>query len=468
MWYHRRQSKKTKRLDVFGRELGCLKWSLMRAVLFPVCLLSLTGCMFNSVDEMYALPKVSESYVNLQAKINDEKGDAEYIAPVSGDNRQTIQLVDLDGDGVQEVITFFRDAGAEQPLKITVLKRDERQNYEVMARIAGVGSEIESVEYAHLSDETTYDILVSWQVSASVHTLVAYDLSGMEPVELMRSGYGRYLSADMDNDGLDELLLAQPESSNTSDLYIEYYNEHGGKLELVSSSKRSDGTADISRWETGILQNGQPALFVTSYFGKDSLLTDIFCVKEGGLNNTSITAEKPQSSNVFHSYIGVYPMDINKDGVIDVPIAVSIPSFGDGILNDFFWLKWMDYRLDGGAVCIMTTYHSSDGWYFEIPENWVGSFSMSRQDGLVSGVRNTTFAHGEIGEGKGPEPFLTISMLTGANRAELAQRGNRLTLYADTTTIYAAELLHSDWDCGLDEENVKQSFHANIGAWPYP
>lgn len=445
-----------------------MKWNAIRVVLFLGCLLTLTGCVFNSVEEMYALPKVSEAYVNLQAKINDEKGNGEYITPVSGDNRQTIQLVDLDGDGVQEVITFFRDTDAERPLRITVLKRDERQNYEVMARIEGVGTEIESVDYLHLSDDTAYDILVSWQVSASVHTLVGYDLSGAEPVELMRSGYGRYLSADMDSDGLDEILLAQPESDNASGLYVEYYDGHGGKLELVSSAKRSEGTADISRWETGTLQSGLPALFVTSYFGKDNLITDIFCLKNGELKNTSITEKKPQSVNIFHSYIGVYPMDINKDGVMDVPVAASIPAYGDGLLSNFWWLHWMDCRLDGGAVCAVTTYHSSDGWYFEIPESWVGDFSMSRQDGLVSGVRNTTFARGKIGVGKGPEPFLTISTLTGANRAELAKRGDRMILYADTTTIYAAELLQSDWDCGLDEDGVKQSFHANIGGWPYP
>ena len=78
-----------------------------------LCLTGLSGCVFSSVEEMYALPKSSEAYVNLQAKINTEKGNAEYIAPLSGENRQTIQLVDVDGDGVQEAVAFFRDAQAE-------------------------------------------------------------------------------------------------------------------------------------------------------------------------------------------------------------------------------------------------------------------------------------------------------------------------------------------------------------------
>ena len=94
-----------------------------------LCLGGLTGCVFGSVDEMYALPKSSESYVNLQATINQEKGSAEYIAPLSGENRQTIQLVDVDGDGSQEAVAFFRDAAAEQPLQIVIFKQDDREAY---------------------------------------------------------------------------------------------------------------------------------------------------------------------------------------------------------------------------------------------------------------------------------------------------------------------------------------------------
>ena len=101
------------------RMLGCL--------VLAICMLGLGGCMFGNVDEMYALPKSSEAYVNLQAKINQEKGSAEYIAPLSGENRQTIQLVDVDGDGVQEAVAFFRDTTSENPLKIVIFKQDEHE-----------------------------------------------------------------------------------------------------------------------------------------------------------------------------------------------------------------------------------------------------------------------------------------------------------------------------------------------------
>lgn len=113
---------------------------MLGGLLLVVCLLGLGGCVFGSVDEMYALPKSSEAYVNLQAKINEEKGTGEYIAPLNGENRQTIQLVDVDEDGIQEAVAFFRDADADTPLRIVIFKQDDQGEYQVYARIQGVGS----------------------------------------------------------------------------------------------------------------------------------------------------------------------------------------------------------------------------------------------------------------------------------------------------------------------------------------
>ena len=121
MWYHKILEYILERKRGWHGENGC--WG---GLLLVVCLLGLGGCVFGSVDEMYALPKSSEAYVNLQAKINEEKGTGEYIAPLNGENRQTIQLVDVDEDGIQEAVAFFRDADADTPLRIVIFKQDDQ------------------------------------------------------------------------------------------------------------------------------------------------------------------------------------------------------------------------------------------------------------------------------------------------------------------------------------------------------
>ena len=41
----------------------------------------------------------------------------------------------------------------------------------------------------------------------------------------------------------------------------------------------------------------------------------------------------------------------------------------------------------------------------------------------------------------------------------------RVTLYRDSTTIYAAALDESVWDCGLEQEELAQRFFLITAAW---
>lgn len=435
-----------------------------------VGLLGLTGCVFGSADEMYALPKSSEAYVNLQAKINEEKGSREYIAPVSGENRQTIQLVDMDNDGIQEAVAFFRDDTSETPLQIVIFKQDEHETYQAYTRIEGVGSDIESIDYLNLCGTGDTDILVSWQVGPAVRTLVGYSVVGGQPLEILRTSCERYLAGDLDQDGRMELALAQVENGTSPRWTIEYYDGQDGMMEMHASAPLSSGVTDISTWCLGQLEGKVPGLFVTSYAGKDVLVTDVFCVVDRELQNVSIQEDTSRSPNVFQYYAGVSPMDMNGDGCTDVPVAREIPSYGGSTADTFWWMDWMTYSPAGQTTQVMTTYHGVDGWYLELPLDWTGDFSMCRQESPTTGVRSVTFATGletepdeENEEGTHAEPFLTICSLVGADRETLAQQDQRHVLWAGSTTIYTGEFL-SDWDCGLDAESLADRFHYSA-AW---
>ena len=85
-------------------------------------LLTMTGCLFtNSVSDLYSLPKMPEQYQELEQQIRDLiSNGAEYAAPISGNNLQPVQMVDLNNDGLEEALIFMRDSASEKPLKIYI------------------------------------------------------------------------------------------------------------------------------------------------------------------------------------------------------------------------------------------------------------------------------------------------------------------------------------------------------------
>ena len=191
---------------------------------------TLSGCggfrlVFNP-EELYALPELPAKYTELNAQLNAILEDgAEYAAPTSGSNIQPVQLTDLDGDGQQEAVAFFRKAEDEKPLKIYIFSAKE-DSYEQSAVIEGSGASVYSVVYTDLDGDGRTEIIVGWRVNAELQALSVYALDAAGPQELLRSvSYVRYASIDLDGDGLREMpdgsqmrLLVVPQYSKTMDL----------------------------------------------------------------------------------------------------------------------------------------------------------------------------------------------------------------------------------------------------------
>lgn len=437
-----------------------MKTKRIWVILLAGLLFCLSGCVFRGTDELFALPRTSETNQKLQAKVQDVMGTATGISPVSGNNTQTLQLVDLDRDGTPEAVAFYRDNSTEWPLKIAIFKQDEGGNYELYAQIEGAGTDIESIEYRNLVEGQELEILVSWQVTPTVHTLVAYSIRENQVSELMRSGYTRYVSTDLNGDERAELLLIQLESADPVGNRVELYTGVGGAMEFHSSAPLSEGIIALQLWETGFLSGKVPSLMVTSEYAENKYITDIFCMSETGLRNITLDENARISNRTLRQYTGVSPADINKDGITEIPITKSIPTYKGNGSENFWKINWMRFAKDGSQKAVLSTYHNnSDRWYLELPDAWNGQITLSRQEQASSGERAVVFSYWKGNPQTPPIPFLTIYRLTGNNRDNNASQGKRFTLYSDSDTIYVAEFMDSTWNCGIDKAKLIELFH---------
>ena len=155
--------------------------------------------------------------------------------------------------------------------------------------------------------------------------------------------------------------------------------------------------------------------------------------------------------------------DINHDGILELPSAYALPDPNNvGTAPNFWAIRWWQYDINGVSHLVYTTYHNSrDGWYFVLPEAWSGKVTLSRSDLAGGGERAVIFSYWEGSADTAPVPFLVIYKLTGDNRVMRANMADRFLLPntgEEKETIYAARLIESGWDCGLDEEGVKANF----------
>lgn len=411
-------------------------------------------------EELYALPELPAKYTELNARLSAILEDgAEYAAPASGTNIQPVQMTDLDGDGAQEAVAFFRKAEDEKPLKIYIFSA-RGDSYEQSAVIEGSGASIYSVVYSDLDGDGRTELIVGWRVNAELQALSVYALDAAGPQELLRSvSYVRYACMDLDGDGTQELVVLH--SDEEGEGVADYYDWQKKSLAAQSSARISVTMAELNqqgRLNAGTLRGGAAALFVTGVTEQSGAVTDVLALRNGELSNI-VLSEATGVSGEIAPFYNLYPMDINGDGLTEVPVPVS----RDGS-PPYHRVDWRCFGLDGTGERAASTYHAvEDGWYLQVPETWVDRVETERSGS--SGESSVTFyVLNEDGTRGGA--ILRITVLTGSGREVRATRGSRFPLSRQSDVIYTAELPEvPPWEHGLTAEEVRESFSLIAREW---
>lgn len=429
----------------------------------------LTGCLGRQSGDMFALPEPPEDYQNLNALISEIRASigGESIAPQSGGNTQTVQLQDLDGDGVQEsAVAFFRVSGAEKPLKIYLFRLCEDDSYQQSCVIEGVGTAISSVAYEDVGGSSVKEVVVSWQISGTDHALGVYSLDNAEGIELLWvDSYTRFRLADLDGDGAKEVVALTLQSGEGNLNRADFYDYDGAALALKTTAPLTAGINEVHLLRTGNLEDMTPAIFVTSSFPEISdQVVDILACRNGEFTNITLNSDTLRSEETIRAYTAVNGTDINRDGVMEIPRPVPVKR-AMGATDDFWLLNWRQFDLNGVPHTMMTTYHTvTDGWYFTVPDSWLDHLTISRKDAVTSDERAVLFSLYE-GEEKAAKPFMILYKFTGPNQTSRASLGSRETLLTDSNATYAYELFPDVWDTGFTKDDIQQRFHLIRTEW---
>ena len=415
--------------------------------------LLLGGCSApSSAEELFTLPQLPLEYSDLSRQINAliEQG-YEYASPTGGRNIQSVQMVDLDGDGDEEAVAFFRRSTDEKPLKIIVFSANG-EKYERFCTIESSGTAVESVYYQDLTGDKQLEMVVGWRIAADVQTVAAYSVQ-KDPKVLMQSGYVRYSLEDLNGDGMPSLLVFHPDDDGNS--VAEFYSWRDDVMGVSFSANLSSTMAELARGSvvSGRLMDGMAALFVTGVTYENMMIADILTYRSGqGLINMALDQQTGSSSMVF-PYMLLRPQDIDGDGVTEVPCPeTQRDNQVTGIVD------WLSYDGDGLAKRVMTTYHNpAGGWYFVLPEGWPGHVEVFNSDSGINELQTTLVVNGH--------EAAIIYTLTGENQENRAMRGNREVIKRQTGTTYAGEVLPAGKSFGLTEAVLHQNFKLITNQW---
>ena len=417
-------------------------------------LLLLGGCTFPSGDDLLAAPRPSTNYQTLQVELEDLLASGvSYTAPTGGENRSSIQLVDLDGDGVEEAIAFFRGSTSATS-----------NNFQIYI-YEGQGTAVQSVDYPVITPDGRRGMVVTWRLTGDgtgALTMCDFD-NACVPGVLLETEYSAMELTDLTGDGARDLLLltTDPGGRRVARLY-QYQDD---ELLLAGEAATSPETVSVERMRSGRVQMNQPAVFAEERMANGvGLTTDIFVYNNDTLINLALDGEDSITRSTYRP-VSVYAADINADGITELPRAVLMAGYTDAAASDaVFMLDWYVYSVDRPPVAVATTYDNiSDGWRLNIDAAWHDRITAVKT--TDSGLSSVTFS--EYISANQQIPLFTIYTATGSTREYYAGRSDLIQLGESAQAVYFARIADDAEQSALaiSEQDIKNGFSLVKQDW---
>ena len=416
------------------------------------------GCSMMTVDQMYRLPKHSESYNNLQSAIDDAMQGLSYSAPLSGENQQNVQLADLDGDGEDEYILFAKSS-EEKPLRILIFRITEGQ-CSLVTTVACNGSAFDVVEYANMDAEPGLEIVVGRRISDQLlRSVSVYTFREDDIVQMVSVNYTKLLTVDLDGNHQSELMVIRPGTEEGGMGVVELYTVKNDAMERYNEVTMSQPADKLKRVIAGNLDGGHPAVFTASTVDDTAIITDIYTVVDGMLSNVAASNESGTSIQTMRNFY-VYADDLDNDGVVELPSLITMKPL-EGKLNEdrHHLIRWYAMTKNSDEVNKLHTFHNFvGGWYVQLDSRWA-------QRVTVETYGNQYTFHLWNESYKRTQKLFTITALTGQNREEQVLADGGFVLQRTESILYTATLESAAESLGLTQDDLIFNFRLIQQDW---
>lgn len=409
----------------------------IRIALIAILLLTLCGCAGDTVDSSLRVPELPAEFVEFNDEINNIKNEGyELVSPNGGTNRQSVQLTDLDNDGVDEGVAFFRELGNTYKVYAYVFKKSE-DGYSVAAKIEGSGDTVENAAYADVLGNGNNELIIGWSMSDSgAKSVGVYSVNENDAIKLCEVNSIYHIVCDLNNDMVSDLCVIYEDPADGLQK-LALYSEYEGSVLFRASAPLSANSESILRIRAGYIDDAQPAVFVEKRYMAAGVITDVIVWKNVFLKNLTYSETAAMSEGTARIN-EIYVEDVDWDGALEVPMPTAPTTAFTTIEGEVLpGILWYGFGESGGKLIKAYTFRrTAEKWSISLPLDWNGKCTAVYHKNPVANV-TTFYSYKE--EGLGDELFNIIA-ITGENREKNLEKLGYDKLLEQNGILYGVQI----------------------------
>lgn len=332
----------------------------------------LTGCIFDVSDvDMLVKPRLPLELEEISQVLKEHfNEDIQLITPLEGDNKKSVQFIDLDQDGENEVVVLHTKETDQYAMKVTVLsKKDDK--WRINTDIQGIGYDVNKIAFPDLDGDGVREIIVGWQSGAQLNKgLSVYKHGEKGYEEIYKDSYTEFVTGDLNGNNQDELAIVKLSRSEAF-AKAKIFTIQNNTLTLLAENYMDGFINEYATVQIGKINNKTMGLIVDAKVGARSGFTDVFVLRGTELVNVFFDAKWKVTRETYRQ-VGRQSEDINEDGIIEIPTLVKANFYENAAtMAPHYITVWNQVDERDHLKEIQRTYDEIDrGFQVKFPANW--------------------------------------------------------------------------------------------------
>ncbi len=352
--------------------------------LMIVAVLIFSSCnsarLIRPVGSLLSPPLYYEEYESLvEAFNNNVDKNVFFSSPRKGEHRSAIIVEDIDSDGQEEALVFYKDSLDSTVARMHYLNFvDDR--WISRGDFSGYGNEVEEITITDMDNDGSSELIVIWSISgvssSSVMSVYRTSHSIDEYKEISNETCSLCEVVDIDGDSKDEILfINQSTVSGISQRTAKVMKLSGNSFVLFGETKVDPNISSYASLKTEKVSEGAPLkVYIDAFKGESQMITElIYWDKEKSELCAPLLDIETMSNSLTLRYEPIASADINNDGIIDIPVQSEILGGGDDYSTTdteaIYFTKWLNYSGTDVTVVADTLVNYSDGYMIHLDDN---------------------------------------------------------------------------------------------------
>ncbi len=344
---------------------------IILSVLFSSCK---SADFIKPVDSLLTPPLYHEEYKSLVDAFGKEVSkNVVFCSPRKGDYRSAIIIEDLDADGEDEALIFYRDEIESSVARLHYFKLVDGE-WTSKSDMNGYGNEVEKLMISDMDGDGNSELIVVWSVSGVTSSNI---------MSLYRTSYGfdsyKELSnencsvcelTDIDGDSRDEIFYVnQTTSSGIVQRSAKAVRLSGNSVVMMGEAKMDSNISSYTSVKTEKASGESPMkIYIDALKGDSQMITELVYWDSVKSELCAPFFDADTMSNIETLRDNPVPStDINNDGIIDIPIQ-GRQIAGDDSSDKVYVTEWTDYSTETPVVVSNAVINFVDNYMITLSE----------------------------------------------------------------------------------------------------